>query len=387
MPKLKFTVAALTKHSESAQGYKVAWDTEVRGLGAYRNGNGSCTLFAQYRLASGVQRKKTIGRLSELTLSDARAIATEYALAGRHGRDLVQERKAGQRKGTTLSEAYHAYDTALVRRGASSNTRKLNGHNWNRFLSSYGTRVLTQISKRDVRTWHGLWRQSGPTAANHAARLLRAIFNYAAKFADEPLPNPCTAIEYFAERCTRRSISWHQLPNWHSAVEQIPNPVRRTYWKFLLFSGLRKQDAATIRWDEVFETHIHRPNPKGGRTKAFNLPITKQLAALLIEARTARDALYPNSPFVFPAASRRGHISDPGAAKFIPGCSPHDLRRTYATACVEAGVDPYVIKTLLNHAPDKGDVTSLYVQISPEHKATSAQRVADFLSKRSFPAQ
>jgi integrase len=98
-------------------------------------------------------------------------------------------------------------------------------------------------------------------------------------------PNPCIAIEYFKERETRRILTWEELPDWNAKVEKLSNPIRKAYWRLLLFSGLRMTDAATIRWKDVQDDFLHRPNPKGGRTKAFNLPITRQLRGILDEVR------------------------------------------------------------------------------------------------------
>ncbi|CAM5771836.1 integrase [Labrys miyagiensis] len=381
MAKLKFTTAALTKHFGTPTGTRgILWDTEVRGLGAYGLGAGDCTLFVQYRLANGLQRKKTIGRLRELSLSDARMKALEYSMAARHGEDLVAVRKIMEKPKLTLADAYLAYDEALKRRNVSTNTLALNARNWKRFISKYGARDIAAITKQDARAWHTKWGDSGPTVANQCARLLRAIYNYAAKVADDLPANPCRAIEYFTERNLRRVVSKDELAEWWLALENIPNPIRRAYWKLLLFTGLRKQDAATMRWDEVFDDRVHRPNPKGGRTKAFDLPMTAQLRQILDEAKAAHDVLFPNSPYVFPSTAKCGHLVNPREEGSLPGCSPHDLRRTYATACVEAGVDPYVLKLLLNHAANKNDVTSRYVRISPEHKSKAAIAVASYIS-------
>jgi len=65
----------------------------------------------------------------------------------------------------------------------------------------------------------------------------------------------------------------------------------------------------------------------------------------------------------------------------FPNVSPHDIRRTYATVCAETGLDPYTIKLLLNHATDKGDVTSRYILPSKRHVYSSAQRVAERLAE------
>ena len=61
MAKLKFTSAALIKHFVEADALRtIAWDSDLRGLGAYRTASGEITLFVQYRLANGRQRKKVL---------------------------------------------------------------------------------------------------------------------------------------------------------------------------------------------------------------------------------------------------------------------------------------------------------------------------------------
>jgi len=203
MTKIKFTQSALTKFFSSELGFndnRPIWNSETRGLGAYRNGSGSCTLFVQYRLANGKQKKKALGRLGEVAITEARTKAVEYALAGRHGRDIAAEQKIIKRPALTLGESYLAYVEALERRKASVNTLKLNARNWRAYLSFYKSRDLVSITKRDVREWHSKWGKNGPTLANQVARLLRAIYNYAAKYTDDLPVNPCSGIEYFQEK-------------------------------------------------------------------------------------------------------------------------------------------------------------------------------------------
>jgi hypothetical protein len=58
------------------------------------------------------------------------------------------------------------------------------------------------------------------------------------------------------------------------------------------------------------------------------------------------------------------------------------LRRTFATACVEAGLDPYTTKRLLNHTVARGDVTALYVKHSGEFLKAEMERVSQYVSSK-----
>ncbi|AIQ91326.1 tyrosine-type recombinase/integrase [Methylobacterium oryzae] len=384
MPRFKFTTTSLSRHLTAPQSgaQTVVWDTETRGLGAYCGKTGVASFFVHCRVA-GRQRKTTLGRVNEIAIADARAKAAEIMLAASQGRDVEEERAATARSRLSLADAFAEYTSALQRKEASPRTLSLNEHNWRKMLAPYGTRDLRTLTRREVRAWHESWGQIGPTAANQGARLLRAIYNYAdRKLADDLPTSPCVAVEFFKERGTRRVLSWDELPGWWDKVVTLGNPVRRVYWKLLLLSGLRMSDAATIRWEDVRGNVLRRPNPKGGRGRAFDLPLTLQLRTVFAEAREAAERLHQGSPWVFPAESACGHVTNMRELKAFPGVWPHDLRRTYATACAEAGIDPYTIKLLLNHALDRSDVTSLYVRPSAGHVAAAAQKVADFLETK-----
>ncbi|HCR66529.1 tyrosine-type recombinase/integrase [Oceanicaulis sp. UBA2681] len=324
-----------------------------------------------------------IARVSEISVADARAEAIELKLAGRKGEDLIQARRLAAERGLTLGDAYPPYLEALKRKGGSPRTFSQYKSNWKLCLLPNANRPLAQITKHDLRSWHTSWGKRGPTTANKALALFRAIYNHAIRTTDGLPPNPAMAIDPFQERNSQPVLTWEALPEWLDLVDQLENPTRRAFWRFVLYSGLRKRDACTVRWDEVFEDRVHRPNPKGGRNKAFDLPLSSQLKAILADAREAHTVFMPNSPFVFPAArSVDGHI-ERTSEKTIPGVTPHVLRRTFATACVEAGLDPYTTKRLLNHTTARGDVTALYVKPSSDFLLESMGRVSDYIDRKS----
>jgi integrase len=149
-----------------------------------------------------------------------------------------------------------------------------------------------QSRKTEVRAWHQAWRPAGPCAANRAALLLSTLFNYAIKKTDpDLLSNPCAAIDLFPERLKREVLPFDQLPASWAAVNVLPNSSHAAYWKLLLFTGLRRNDAASIKLSEIRAHHIFRPNPKGGAAKAFPVPMTLQLHAIVEEALTAWETL------------------------------------------------------------------------------------------------
>jgi len=376
----RLTNAVINKHllpPQEGVDQVILYDTDVTGFGIYRTSEKPGRYFVHFRVGQR-QRKKTLGRITEISLTDARTEAAELKLAGQKGRDLIADQKAATAQGITLGEAYEAYLEALRRKDGSPGTFINYNQNWNNCLKRYANKELQAITKADLRKWHTSWGDRGPTIANQTLRLFRGIYNHALKVHEGLPANPATAVDPFKERQHRPILTWDELPDWWVKVEKLKNPTRRAYWKFLLFSGLRRVDAATLKWEDVHDDHIHRPCPKGGKDRAFDLPLSPQLEEILREARDARDKLHPNSPYVFPAHSKSGHI-ETTAEKSIPGISPHMLRRTFATACIEAGLDPYTVKRLLNHQLGGNDVTAIYLKPSETHLGSSAIRVSNFL--------
>lgn len=301
--RIKMTTASVAKHlvvPDNPKKPTIIYDTELAGFGAYRVSDRPGSYFVHYRV-NGQQRKKVIGKANEINVADARDEAARIKLAARQGQDLLAERKLEADQAKTLGEAYIDYLEVLKRRDASSRTIQGYAMNWRHCLGVHGSKQLRSISKADIRRWHAEWGKRGATTANHVARLFRAIYNHALKTTDGLPPNPAVAVDYFPEKKSRKRLEWEDLPDWLGKVRALDNPIRRCFWQFLLYSGLRSSDACSIRWDEIRGEWLHRPNPKGGKDFAFDLPLSEKLQDIIGEARRVCDVMFVDSPYVFPA--------------------------------------------------------------------------------------
>src|SRR5690606_18137846 len=111
--------------------------------------------------------------------------------------------------------------------------------------------------------------------------------------------------------------------------------------------------AASVKWEDVkFEDRaLFVPNPKGGKDRAFFLPLSDYLIDLLKKRQECEltTKAFPNSPYVFPAESASGHISEPKVKLSVP-FSIHGLRHTFITQAYQLGIPEPVIQVLVNHA-------------------------------------
>ncbi len=266
-----------------------------------------------------------------------------------------------------------------------------------RHLSDWLERPLDTLTRDEVATRHEtLTETSGPYLANRVLHHLRALYNTAVRRSELlPPTNPTIAVTFNRTHRRRAPIPWEQLPDWAARVARLRNPVRGDLQRFLLLTGLRSLDARTVRLEDLnpAATELHRPTPKGGESRAFTLPLSPPVTALVLRRRHDNEVTHgPDCPWLFPTRNRQRALTHVQEAKqqrqvagrkvqYLP--SPHRLRDTFATAAHECGVHPLDLKCLLNHAlPAADDVTQGYIRPSLGHLSTATAATAHFLEER-----
>src|SRR5438045_965478 len=231
-------------------------------------------------------------------------------------------------------------------------------------------------------------------------RYLRALFVFASDYRDSNgeaiIPdNPVRRLsaKRLWNRVERRTryIEPEQLCDWWNAVHSLKNkpqyPSRealRDYLLLLLFTGLRRNEALCLRWENV---DLQRGTVCAIDTKNRSnhvLPMGRHLWDVMRYRRSASD-----SDWVFANPLTRKRITDPHrqivnvVEKSGVPFSPHDLRRTFASIVSRLGdhLSYYTTKRLLNHRTS--DVTQGYIQFDLEQLRSAMQAVEDFVWRTS----
>jgi integrase len=244
--------------------------------------------------------------------------------------------------------------------------------------------IAADIAKSAAGGRRGGGPATGAASANGAMRIFRLVWNFAAERDPTLPPHPVKRLrrQWFPEARRERLVKADELPAFYSAVCALPNPIHRDYLLLLLFTGLRRNEAAALRWEELdFAERVIRLPAK--RTKAgrrLDLPMSDVVRDLLV----ARRAIGRDGAFVFAADSRSGHLEEPRfalaqvALSSGVAVSAHDLRRTFITVAESTDISPLALKALVNHSLGN-DVTSGYIISTAERLREPAQRVADRL--------
>jgi integrase len=355
---------------------EIVWDTDLRGFGILISGvTPAMSYVVQKKLIGGASRRITIGATNVLPLAHARTRALEILREFSTGKDPRAERKRAIRRDLTLAQALDDY---LARnKELTEQSRRYYRRDLQTWCKGWLDRPLREIDNEMVRRRHEEiaeavkkgGRGTGGATSNGVMRALRAVYFSAAESLHDLPPNPVRLKKsWFPTPRRERMVRPDELPAFYKAVDELPSRTASDYIKLLLFTGLRRVEAAGLRWSEIdlAERVIRLP---AGRTKAnrkLDLPMSDYVRDLLI----ARRAIGRDGAFVFPGDSRSGHLVEPSAhfgliAK-VSGIrvSAHDLRRTFITvASGTAGVSQRSLKALVNHSLGT-DVTAGYDIVS-----------------------
>lgn len=331
--------------------------------------------------------RKLDGRSTKVSIGDARFVSA--SLARERAQALIvkmlTDRPSFEARKVTLMRAWESYQ-----KDRNLKPKTLHGYDYSlrQYLSDWLGKPLTTITPAMVRERHRkIGEENGPATSNLVMRVFRAIWNHASVDleADDgsPIlqPNPVNRISakrgWFKVERRRTYIKPEQIASFMDALDELESQVAADWIRFLLFSGLRRDEALWLRRDSVdlpgrtltiLDTKNNEPHI---------LPLSGPLVELLERRMSgASDWVFsnPQSP------SERLTWPDKSIvrARELSGIyfAAHDLRRTFITVAESLDISPYTIKRLVNHKMT-GDVTAGYVVPNVERLREPMQRIAE----------
>lgn len=361
-------------------------DTAIPGF-ALRVTSGGAKSFIVEKRVNGRVKRITLGRYGNLTVEQARTEAMNILGKVATGGDPIAEKRERYARSVSLNEVFRDY--LATRKDLKDSTI----HDYNRIMNAsfddWLKKPIAEISKDMVERKHRELGKRSEARANNSMRVLRALINHAMSKYEDAKGNPIMLVNpverlsqtrawYKVER-RRNLIKPHQLKAWYEATLQLNQETTRDYLHFLLFTGLRRTEAAQLRWEYVnFEDQTFTiPDTKNG--ESHTLPFSGFIESMLTRRYGSRQG-----HFVFPSDSRTGYIQDPRKAILkvseLSGVDfrLHDLRRTFITIAESRDIPAYALKRLLNHK-DKTDVTAGYIISDVNRLKEPMQKITDFL--------
>ena len=375
MPKIKITKSRVDALPHPDKGQVLYSDSDLPGF-AVLVGAKSKAYVAQ-RDVAGRTKRVTIGRHGIIKTDKARDDARQMIARMAQGEDPSLTKRQEAARSITLRQALEAYEQTLENKNRSPRTIEGYRKSIERYLRDWLDKPLGDFDRSMVRARHLKIGESGRYAANGTMRAFRAVWNRAMREHEELPVCPVINVDWFEEKPRKAAIPTNDLADLYRRIQAVPNPIRRDYFEFVLFTGMRRQAAAQMLWKDVDldNAMLHVPRPKGGERRAFDLPLSDHLVGLL-ERRREEDAAL-ESPWVWPSpSSKTGRISEPKETG-LPG--PHSLRHTFATCATNAGLSQYHTKLLMNHTLPKSDITGGYVGSEGDDLRHSQEMVTGYL--------
>jgi integrase len=315
------------------------------------------------------RRRKTLGRYPELTLKQARDLAYEVRAEVKNGMlasvFLTAVAETDRRSPTSFGavvEDFCRLHCAVKNKPATAaeTHRQLDVD----FVTRWRAREIREITRQDVvYVLDAILKRGSPSAANHALAAVRKLFAWTLRRGLIEM-SPCVGLDMPSKHNSRdRYHTDDEIQRIWRALEIESYPYQQIV-QLLLLTGQRRGEVAGMRWSEIALDRAlwTLPAHRTKSNRAHEVPLSPQAVAILKGFPRRHDELVffaDDKPVPVSGFSKRKRRLDTVCA--IPPWSLHDLRRTVATGMGRLGVDPHIVRRILNHSPrDIDGITAVY---------------------------
>lgn len=278
---------------------------------------------------------------------------------------------------------------------------------WKYIGGHLGSMRITDIEKPHVIMFQNTMLKSGrsTTTVNNCIRLLRQILNAAVE--DRIITfNPCSGVKKLPSDKPKATETNHRALTIEETalfVEKAADSHYYLLFKFLLNTGVRIGEALALTWFDVntekkeiyIRKTVSRTSDKGFEimktpktsTSRRTIPMTDTISRILEEQKRNVHYLFSHCQWVFP--NTRGGMGNynnvdicikqivkniNGSGSSFDHFSVHAFRDTFATRCIEQGMQPQTLKTILGHSSLKMTM-DLYAHVMLNTKAEELSRI------------
>ncbi len=370
--RVRFNQSAIEKICPPESGRVYVFDTETPALAVCVTCKGARTFYLSRRIG-GTPKRIRLGRYPEMNVAQARKAASRLNSEVADGKDPHAERQI-RRGSETLEDVFDRFIEAPTRRRQPKAPRTVEGYReqWERHLAQWSDRKLAQITHSQVDILHADIGRDRPFMANRVIALLSALFEFAIRDGAQ-IVNPTRSVEKYPEPSRDRAIQPSEMPDFLKAIKAEPDVRMSDYFLLLLYTGARRRNVESARWDEIdLKRRVWTPTVKGNRP--HTIPLVDKAVALLKRREKAAEG----SAWIFPARGRTGHVVEPRPqwrsilkTAELSDLRIQDVRRTLASWMADTGSTETIIGAVLGHSPQS--VTGVYARVTEDAKRQAMQ--------------
>ena len=374
----KRTVDALSPRQKQY----VEYDTDLTGFGVAIYPSSIKSWICEYRPHGGgrgvAKKRVTLGKITQLTVEQARKAAADMLAAVRLGGDPALE-KAERRASVTVGELIDLFDAQYVGTMLKPGTAVSHRIALEGLRQTHGALKAAALTRAHVATLH-MHMADRPYAANRAAAVWSKAYTWAAARGLIPEGhNPVKGLKKYREQSRERFLTVDELGRLGAALAEgetvgLPYEVDETKpsakhapkadkrrvrldlytvaaIRLLVLTGARLREILHAKWDQV---DIGRGVIFLADSKTGKKPIYLSAAAQAVLAALPR---VEGNPYLIAGVrdgAPRADLKKPWAgvtkAAGLSGLRIHDLRHSFASFGAGASLGLPIIGKLLGHS-------------------------------------
>ena len=175
----------------------------------------------------------------------------------------------------------------------------------NAYLTTWKQRKIGSIRRQDIVDLHDrLGQQGHRVTANRVVQFIRTLFNWALNHNWRGV-NPVHNIKFFREAPREQFLQPEQISLLLRALKSETNADLLDFVKIALFTGARRGDVLSARWEDInLDTatwRVPKPKTRGRVSAPYKVTLSDEVIKLL--KRRSKETAW-----VFPSRGSTGHL-------------------------------------------------------------------------------
>lgn len=390
-------------------GQRIVFDdgpNRIKGFGlrvtpkSRRSNNGTRSFVLEY-WHGGRQRRYTIGRYPDWKPEAARREAKELRKRIDRGEDPMETRTKLRTDPTVKDLATRYIDDHLQSKAVQSQ-KSDKAIIEIEILPKLGKRKVAEIHYGDIEALHKAISATRTVRANRVLAVLSKMFSLSLIPREgevepwrTPLQgNPCSGVKRNPEDGRERFYTATELERIADALAEYPGRNTANMIRFVMLTGCRPGEAVKATWNQFdLDAGVWtKPSAHTKQRKTHRVPLAVPATELLQKIRTE---IGGDCPLVFPGRKRPGKSWGPltqyndcwqfviKEANLKPdeddnAARVYDLRHSFATAGVGAGLSLPLIGKLLGHTQHR--TTQRYAHADDNPLREAVDKIADHIA-------
>lgn len=245
----------------------------------------------------------------------------------------------------------------------------------------FAARMVADVTSRDVCLFQDRYRNT-PTTANRLLEVLSKMLNLAERWGFRSGTNPCRHVDRFREKPKNRFLTPEEIIRLQKELDRQARttPHAAGALRLLLLTGCRRNEIVSMKWEQI---DIKQGVLKLADSKTGERYVPLNDAAIKALQKIPR---VDGCPYVIANPRTGKGMQDLNRTwrrvrKYtkLEDVRLHDLRHTFASRAVEAGLSLIVISKLLGHK--QLQTTQRYAHLAFADALAASNRVASLMPR------